>query len=118
MTDIILDQQNDITFSGDDFNLFSEDDNSLVAQRLELKLRSYLGEWFRDINYGIPWQQSILSKTNTKSLADTYIKNTIYQDVDIKSIKSYTSFSREAILYVTFTAILQDGSTATINLEL
>lgn len=117
MTDIILDENNDITFLNNDFNLFEEDDNNLIAQRIEIKLRSYKGEWFRDINYGIPWI-SILSRNGNKNIADNNIKKTILQDEDIKSISKYSSVVRSATLKVTFTAKLKAGGSTTINLEL
>lgn len=117
MTDIILDERNDITFKNNDFNLFEEYDNNLIAQRLEIKLRSYFGEWFRDVRYGIPWFQEIFTRRNKKDLADTYIKRTIQQDRDVRSITKYTSTVSDSKLKVVFTAKLNNGDTATLNLE-
>lgn len=118
-TDIILNRTtNDITFSGNDLAFFEEDSPENIAQRLEIKLRSYKGEWFRDINYGIPWIQSILSQGNSKALADTYVRKTITQDPAIKSIVSYTSTTTDQKLNVSFKANLISGSYTIIQLEI
>lgn len=122
MTDIILDDNNDITFDGDDLAFFEVEKGVinpyLVAQRLEIKLRSFKGEWFRDINYGIPYIPNILSRNNQRELADTYIKQVIKKDPDIKSIKSYTGAFSQGVYSVFFSATLKDGSTAPIGLEI
>lgn len=118
MTDIVLDENNDITFKNGDLNLFEETDPLLIAQRLEIKLRLNKGEWFLDINQGIPWQQEILSKNNQRNLADTYIRRTIISDEDIKSITQYTATFNNGVYSVFFNATLKDGGTADINLEI
>lgn len=118
MTDIILDDNNDITFKNGDLNLFEETDPLLVAQRLEIKLRLNKGEWFRNINEGIPWQQEILSKNNQRNLADTYIRRTIISDEGIKSINQYTSTFNKGVYSVFFSATLADGGTADLTLEI
>lgn len=122
MTDIILDRNNDITFTGDDLSFFQVEKDIinplLVAQRLEIKLRSLRGEWFRDINYGIPYLPDILSRNNQRSLADTYIKQVIEKDPDIKSIKTYRGTFSDGIYSVYFEATLKDATTVPIGLEL
>lgn len=117
-TDIILSKpNNDITFSGNDLAFFVKDSPDFVAQRLEIKLRNDKGEWFLDINYGIPWMKSILSQGNKKSLADNYIRKTIIEDPAIKSITSYSSTLSKTVLTVKFTAKLITNELTTITLE-
>ena len=123
MTDIILDKQNnDITFDGDDLAFFDVEKDVinpyLVAQRLEIKLRSLRGEWFRDVNYGIPYIPNILSRNNQRDLADTYIKQVIKRDPDIKSIRSYTGIFSQGVYSIYFEGVLKDGTTAPIGLEI
>ena len=122
MTDIILDKNNDITFDGDDLAFFEIEKGAinpyLVAQRLEIKLRSLKGEWFRDINYGIPYIPNILSRNNQRDLADTYIRQVIKKDPDIKSIKTYTATFSKGVYSVYFEGTLKDGSSTGIGLEI
>lgn len=123
MTDIVLDKENnDITFDGDDLAFFEvnkgEINPYLVAQRLEIKLRSLRGEWFLDVAYGIPYIPDILSRNNQRDLADTYIKQVIIKDPDIKSIKSYTGSFAQGIYSVFFEATLKNGSSAPLGLEI
>lgn len=122
VTDIILDKNNDITFDGDDLAFFEIEKGAinpyLVAQRLEIKLRSLKGEWFRDINYGIPYIPNILSRNNQRDLADTYIRQVIKKDPDIKSIKTYTATFSKGVYSVYFEGTLKDGSSTGIGLEI
>lgn len=121
MTDIVLDNaNNDITIENSDFKLFEQGDNALIAQRLEIKLRVLKGEWFRDINNGMPYYQEILNEANNSSIADTYIKKTIVDDPDILSISYYQSqrkIDSDNIFKVTFEAILLSGIAVPFTLE-
>jgi hypothetical protein len=48
----------DLDCSGYDLKLASGVQR--VAQQVEIKLRSFLGDWFLDLDYGTPWFQRIL----------------------------------------------------------
>jgi len=113
MTDVVLDENFGIVFEDNDMKLFQEDDPRLVAQRLEIKLSSYKGEWFLDRNYGIPWIQEILSRRGTKDLADANIRRVILSDPDVKSITNYRSSVRNSKLEVVFDGTLVNGSSFT-----
>ena len=116
MTDIILNSTtHDIQITDNDISLFQSLED-LTAQRLKIILLSYRGEWFRDISTGIPYLQTILGKRNTKTTADTTIKNAIITTDNISSITSYTSsVNASRKLEVSFSAIMTSGGSVTIN---
>lgn len=40
--------------------LLVEDDAEGIAQRLQTRLRLYLGEWALDVTQGVPWRESVM----------------------------------------------------------
>lgn len=66
------------------------DIQSLVRQRISINLKMIMGEWFADINYGVPYFESIFGK-NTKDATDSIIRNTILQTEGVTGLSSYTS---------------------------
>lgn len=118
MSDLILDENNDIQFDNNDLVFFEADDKNLIAQRIEIKLRNHKTEWFLDINNGIPWIQEVLSRNNSKDLADTLIKREVLLDPDVKTILSYTSRITNRTLVAHIEAKLVDDSIISINGEI
>lgn len=110
MTDIVLENLNyDLDIENKDIKLFERIENETV-QKVKINVLLIKGEWFRDIEYGVPYTQSILGRRNTKSIADTFIKNAIINTEGIQSITSYSStISSDRILEVTFSAITDSG---------
>ena len=61
MTDILLNRQShDLELSGYDLQLV--DGVDLIRQRIKQRLLTILGEWFLDIDIGLPWFDQILGK--------------------------------------------------------
>lgn len=113
--DFLLDKTtNDLAVGNRDLQLVSEGDE--IAQRLNIKLKIYQGEWFRDINYGIPWYQ-ILSQSGNKEIIDNYIKAMILSDPDVESISKYTSVKDGTLLKVSVIIKSKTGNVGTIFLE-
>ena len=58
-----------------------------VAQRLRIKLRTFLGEWFLDTNVGVPYYQSILGVKNPDLGPIASISRTVLlADEDVESV--------------------------------
>ncbi len=62
----------------------------LTRQRLEINLQMYRGEWFANLNYGVPYFQSVFGK-NTKDEVDAIFKSTIRNTEGVIKITSFTS---------------------------
>ena len=65
MTDIILTTEHDLLIESGDIFLFTELDK-LTVQKVKIRLLNYRGEWFRDVNTGVPYLQQILGRRDTK----------------------------------------------------
>ena len=103
MADIKLDTSHDLLIEGKDISMFETIEDGTV-QAVKIRLQNYQGNWFLDLNNGIPYYQEIFGYNDTKDLADTYIKTTIKNTDNITSITNYTSTLEDATLKVVFAA--------------
>ena len=87
MTVRMLDENGDIVTSGVQFIGGREE----IAQTIKTRLRLFLGEYFRNINEGTPWFQSILIKGGTLSSKDAQIKRIIQRTDGVIQITSYNA---------------------------
>jgi len=85
MTVRAIDSNGDIVTSGRQFI----SGQSEVAQTISTRLRLFLGEYFRDVNDGTPWYQTIFVKSGTLSSKDTAIKRRILQTPGVVNILDY-----------------------------
>lgn len=80
-----LDANGDIVTSGTQFTSKADE----IAQTIRTRLRLFLGEYFRNINEGTPWFQSILNKRGTLSSKDAIIKQRIVRTNGVTELLSY-----------------------------
>lgn len=88
--DIQLNNQHDIALVGNDFVL-TETIPMTLAQRLKIRLLTFLGEWYLDVTEGIPYYESILGKNRAKETVDNIFKNAILDDEDVLNIVEFES---------------------------
>lgn len=68
------------------------DENRLVvAQRLTISLRTFLSEWFLDVNYGVPYWERILGKKTTKNTVDRILQTEILKVQGVLEITEFNS---------------------------
>lgn len=82
-----LDVEGDIVTSGVQFTTGQDE----IAQTIRTRLRLFLGEYFRNINEGTPWFQSILNKRGTLTNKDAIIKQRILQTEGVERIVEYNA---------------------------
>lgn len=64
----------------------------VTGQRLLILLRTWMGEWFLDTTYGIPWEQRILAKKQvSKASVDLILQQKVLSDQGVKEIVSWDS---------------------------
>lgn len=63
----------------------------VVAQRLFIMLRTFMGEWFLNTQHGIPYFQNILGKKITKSGVDNILQDKILAETEVSRISEWTS---------------------------
>lgn len=88
--DIVLDNKGHIELNGGSLSMI-RDRATLVAQRLSVRLRTFLGEWFLDTKMGIDWYTDVLIKNVTKQTVDTIIQGAVLKDKYVVSIKNFSS---------------------------
>jgi hypothetical protein len=115
MSDFTLDSNGDIALfgspSGKDFALLHG--ANAVAQRIQIALRFFKGEWFRRIDYGVPYydEDSILGAKPNLSVINSVIKSTISSVPGVVEITKFASdfdgVTRK--LTIRFSCIADDG---------
>lgn len=63
----------------------------VVEQRLILRIASFLGEWWMDTTYGIPYTQQVFGKIKNKANVDAIFQSQILTVDGVQSILSYSS---------------------------
>lgn len=64
----------------------------VTGQRLLILLQSWLGEWFIDTTYGIPYSQRIIAiKQTSKAATDLILQQKVLSDYGVKEIISWNS---------------------------
>lgn len=82
-----------------------------IDQRTRLTLSTNQGEWFLNLNFGIPWIE-LLGQKNTQQEIKYEIIKALSQDEDIKSVDwvDFDYDGGERDLIISFKATLVDGS--------
>lgn len=62
-----------------------------VIQRLYIRLRTFIEEWFLNVEYGVPWLEEILGQKAPKSRIDMIIQNQIMSELEVKQITEFSS---------------------------
>lgn len=88
------------------------DSRAAVALEVFTTLQLFQGEWFLDINAGVPWLTQVVG-VNTIPLYDQVIKNAIQNVQGVTAIVSYSSTLNRATraLFVSATIDTQFGIT-------
>ncbi|UPW35885.1 baseplate protein [Pseudomonas phage EM] len=63
----------------------------IVAQRLKIKLYTFLGEWFLDDRIGIPYFERVLGKSRSLPAVDAIFQSEIMRDPGVLEITSWQS---------------------------
>ncbi len=90
-----LDANHDMTFGFGAGNYAR--DAEAVRQSVRTRLLTHLGEWFLDLDAGVPWLDRILTKPADLALAESLIKRCIAQTEGVASIDRFAlTFDRSA----------------------
>ena len=93
--------------------VFTSDLPTEVAQRLRVRFRFFLGDWFLDQREGIPWFQAVLVKNPSGGTIRAIFTKVITETPGVLALDSL-DFIMDAgtrTLDLNFTARLEDGST-------
>jgi hypothetical protein len=92
-------------------------DPDQVAQDIKTKLQTFQGEYFLDVEFGVPYFQTIFQKPSDIGLFDTAIRAMIYSAPGVDDITAYQSSinSIERRYRVDFTVSLVDNTLIEIS---
>jgi hypothetical protein len=92
-----------------------------VAQQIKINLLSFLGEWFLDTDYGVPYLEQVLVKNPRMAAVETILRRHINSVPDVVRIDSLVvNWDRQArLLRVEFTCLTHLGPvTESVQLEM
>jgi len=118
--DILLNRgTNDIVFTNG-VSSVTRDQQTVVAQRLKITLQTFLGEWFLNLDTGIPYFQQILNKVRNKSSVDAVFQSAILADPGVLEMVSYSSTLDSAArgFDLSFSVRVQNGSVVPLDFTL
>jgi len=81
----------DFVNGSDISSMVVKDQANVVAQRLTIRLRTFLGEWFLNTSYGVPYFQRILKKGVERKTVDNILREKILEEPGVLEIESFTS---------------------------
>lgn len=93
----------------------------ITGQRLLIQLRTWLGEWFINTAYGVPYEQRIIAKKNiSKAGVDLILQQQVLSDAGVREIVSWNSTLSSARKYtLVFSIKVVDGTVSdplTVNI--
>lgn len=89
--DILLNDVGDVAFDNGAAPLVTSEQRQDVAQRLQIKLRTFLGEWFLNTEIGVPYLQQIFGKGRQRSAIDVIFQTQILEEPDVLEIVEFNS---------------------------
>ena len=88
----------------------TQESAEVVAQRLSIRLKTYLGEWFLDVGYGVPYYQQILAKKTTKVAVDRIFQQQILSERGVRELVSFSSTFENRQYNMSFKVRVMNGS--------
>lgn len=90
-----------------------------IIQRIRMRFRWFLGEWFLDLREGVPYFQDILVKNPDLNLIQFIFRRVLTLTPGIKSVQSFDLVHDKSSrnLSVSFVATLVDGGIITAESE-
>ena len=93
------------------------EDDELIRQNLLKRLRTYSGEWFLNINIGVPYFQAIFVKGVDPEITEDFLIEEILSVIGVKEMvqfsMEFSAGSRE--LTVNFEVITVNGNSLTLT---
>lgn len=88
--DLKLGVTNDLILSDGDLVLTTTQ-TEIAAQTLGITLKTFRGEWFLNVNFGVPYLQEIIGVAKKKDIVDRIFLSEIARNAFIDNINSYVS---------------------------
>ena len=117
MSDLKLNEDGDLYFEKGQLVLFTEKSEA-TRQRLQIKIQTYLAEWFLNRTVGIPYFQVITLKGTPKVLVDSIFQEVIDNDPEVTSITTFESKLEQDTYTLNFEAEVLSGEIISIQQQI
>ncbi len=121
MSDLALNSDGDLYLVNN--SLAMVDGAAAITQHLAIRYRFFLGEWFLDVNAGVPWFRDVLVKRSSFAVVHELLKNVALDTPGVLELLAFNfvleSATREATLalsvlstegFINFSQIVEVGS--------
>ena len=90
------------------------DEVDRVIQRLYIRLKTLLSEWYLDVDYGIPYLQRILGHKTLKSTVDMILQGEILDETGVQQVLEFSSSLNNLTRQYecSFKVVVQSGATS------
>jgi hypothetical protein len=118
-SDFALDLDGDLDLSSGDLYVLEETYTQVVAQRIRLALLTKTGEYFKDIDVGIPYFTQFFIVKSNKAYIDQYFTDYLERIEDVSAITHYSSVfdPLTRVLNVEFNVTTLRGDTIPITIN-
>lgn len=112
-----LTDEGDYTFGNNQYDYLSGDE--AIAQAIKTRLLLFYGEWFENIDIGIPYFQSILGQVSDDSLKISIVQLVSQRLLEINEIQNVDSVviqtnGRQLLLQITVTTVYNTSVTTEV----
>lgn len=89
----------------------TQSESESLAQRLKIKLLTFLGEWFLNTEEYIPYYETVFGKNRPKQSVDLVFKEAILSEPGVQSIISFEStLDNQRVYSLRFTVQRENSS--------
>jgi len=108
MMDFKLGSDGDLLFEDGKFTLLTTIQEA-VRQRIQIRLQTFLGEYFLDTSVGLPYRQQIFNKGLSKVEVDALFIREINKDTDVIQVIDFSSTQVGRAYSLNFEVLTTDG---------
>lgn len=114
--DLLLGDKDDLVIK--DFDLLLTNDKQILKQALRQELKTFKGDWFLDIDKGLPYYQDILGQRNSIDSVRAIFIEAIKQVAGVKEIVDLelNLNGKDRSLDVSITVLDEYNNTINVNL--
>jgi len=112
MADFKLNENGDLDITNDTFSLTSD-----KKQRLSIRMKTVLGEWFLDNSIGLPYFQKSITESGSKSAIDMIFRDHINQSDVVDRVISFVSELNRSTRFYSYQSDVQLSSEEIVNIK-
>jgi hypothetical protein len=118
MSDLLIDPATGDIKIVNNAPILETDEATLVRQRLTIRLNTFLGEWFYNLEVGVPYFEQILTQQYQRFLVENILRDVILKTEGVVRITNFegTFNPRERVYNATFTVTTLNQNVVTVTI--